>query len=283
MTGARPQAARLAAASVIAGALVLATLIPAQVARISVAQAAVASRSAEASSPAGSSIPSGSVASSATTVPAEWPLRIKKFLGRPIHSVVTRKRQVALTFDDGPSSHCESITATLARAGVHATFFFCGRSVRGPGVRYVRDAALARDDIGNHTFHHVELRNISAKVMRSEVEGNQAALKGATGFAPRFLRPRSGIYRPAALRLAKVDGLALILWSVSGGDAGARPPVATIVRNATRNAKPGSIILLHETNPDTSKALPAILRALKRKGLEPVTISRLLADAKSVR
>ena len=241
MTGARPQAARLAAASVIAGALVLATLIPAQVARISVAQAAVASRSAEASSPAGSSIPSGSVASSATTVPAEWPLRIKKFLGRPIHSVVTRKRQVALTFDDGPSSHCESITATL------------------------------------------ELRNISAKVMRSEVEGNQAALKGATGFAPRFLRPRSGIYRPAALRLAKVDGLALILWSVSGGDAGARPPVATIVRNATRNAKPGSIILLHETNPDTSKALPAILRALKRKGLEPVTISRLLADAKSVR
>ena len=217
------------------------------------------------------------------TIPAEWPLSAKRYVGKVIHSVVTKKHEVALTFDDGPSGNCETIIAMLKSADASATFFFCGRTIRGPGVADVHAAALAGMDVGNHTFNHVELRKVSPATWHAQVQLNEAVLERVIGFAPRFVRPRSGIYDRQTVARAKADGLGLILWSRSAADAGAHPSVAAIVRKVTSKVRSGDIILMHETNPDTAAALPAILRELKRKGLKAVTVSRLLADATKVR
>jgi hypothetical protein len=77
--------------------------------------------------------------------------------------------------------------------------------------------------------------------------------------------------------------LILALWSIHSNDVEPSPSPEQIVRNATSGAVPGSIILLHETNPNTILALPAILRTLERKGLHPVTLSQLLSDDPSAK
>lgn len=200
-------------------------------------------------------------------------------LGKPLYSVATDKPEVALTFDDGPSRGTEPILKILKRERAHATFFFCGRTLRGPGMRYARDAAAAGHDIGNHTTHHRALTRLSAKRMAKEITANQARIARVTGYEPRFVRPRGGVYDAAALKSLGKARLVLALWSVRAGDADGSATVASITRNATTGVRPGSIILLHETNPDTVKALPGILAELKRKGLTPVTLSTLLADA----
>jgi len=50
--------------------------------------------------------------------------------------------------------------------------------------------------------------------------------------------------------------------------------VARTVMNA---ARPGSIVLLHENQPETPRALERILAGLRRKRLRPVTVPDLLA------
>jgi peptidoglycan/xylan/chitin deacetylase (PgdA/CDA1 family) len=43
------------------------------------------------------------------------------------------------------------------------------------------------------------------------------------------------------------------------------------------NVRDGSIILLHEGHPGTLVALPLLIKELREKGYEPVTVSELVA------
>ena len=49
-----------------------------------------------------------------------------------------------------------------------------------------------------------------------------------------------------------------------------------LVHQVLSQVRPGSIIVLHWGGYSTYKALPAIVRGLRKKGLEPVTLTRLL-------
>jgi peptidoglycan/xylan/chitin deacetylase (PgdA/CDA1 family) len=72
----------------------------------------------------------------------------------------------------------------------------------------------------------------------------------------------------------------MVLWSVDTGDF-QLPGVQAIVQRALAGAHPGAIILLHDgggNRAETIAALPAIIRGLRARGLEPVTVPRLLRD-----
>jgi peptidoglycan-N-acetylglucosamine deacetylase len=51
----------------------------------------------------------------------------------------------------------------------------------------------------------------------------------------------------------------------------------SVVRNVLAGLRPGAVVLLHEIYPWTVAALPRILRALRHRGLTPVTIPELVA------
>jgi peptidoglycan/xylan/chitin deacetylase (PgdA/CDA1 family) len=67
------------------------------------------------------------------------------------------------------------------------------------------------------------------------------------------------------------------MWDVNAGDT-RRPGPPAIVANAVGPARPGSIILMH-TIDQTASALPAIIRGLRRKNLQPVTLAHLFRAA----
>lgn len=56
------------------------------------------------------------------------------------------------------------------------------------------------------------------------------------------------------------------------------PGVRTIIRNSTTGVKPGDILLLHASDSarQTARALPSIIRKLRRQGYVFVTVSEIL-------
>ena len=180
-------------------------------------------------------------------------------------------REVALTFDDGPSeTQTPAILATLDRLGARATFFEEGRHVAGREA-LMRQILASGDEIGNHSFHHP--RDPGA----AELTATDEAIRDATGFEPCLFRPPYGLIDAKDRTAARAAGLQLVLWSLDSGDDIHRA-AATIRTTVLTGAKPGAIVLMHDGghHPQTVRALPSVIRGLQARGFELVTVTELL-------
>ena len=185
--------------------------------------------------------------------------------------------RVALTFDDCLYTEAWSrMLATLRRYHAHGTFFCNGQNLPGR-ERLMRRTVLDGHGVGSHGWSHHDLRRQSDAAVRRETERDAEQWWRATRADPRpFLRPPYGRYDPAVLRAAGASGHRyLVLWDIDTKDW-QRPGAAVIVRRALVGIRPGAIVLLHVL-PESARALPAILEALRARNLEPVTLNTLLA------
>ena len=186
------------------------------------------------------------------------------------------QRMVALTFDDGPSGRTPAILRVLQRHHAHATFFIVGRATRGmePVLRHM---AATGNELADHTYSHADLLALRLPKRTQELQWTRALVEQATGLQPRYFRPPYGATGPAVNRLGRSMGMVPVLWSVDSRDW-QKPGTKAIVRRVLANVKPGSIVLMHDGGGDrqeTLRALPAILRALERRQLRVVTLSRM--------
>lgn len=181
---------------------------------------------------------------------------------------------VALTFDDGPGTHTESLLDTLDAHHAKATFFLIGANVaKRPGI--VKDELARGHELGNHTFSHQDLDKMSLAAAQRELRMTDTAIKKATGSESTLFRPPFGAI-PEALK-ASLD-LPVALWSVDTMDWRTRDTNKTI--KAAQQVKPGSIVLMHDIHESTLKALPKILTDLESEGYHFVTVSHLIGNPK---
>jgi peptidoglycan-N-acetylglucosamine deacetylase len=187
------------------------------------------------------------------------------------------ERRVALTFDDGPGPDTPRILAILDRHDVKATFFSLGEEIaKRPEV--ARRALSAGHVIAGHTGAHARMSTLSEHDQREQLRLQDAAFAAAGLPAPRLFRPPYGTFDPTTRSLLAERGSLMVLWSVDTADFGS-PGAKTIVRRALNDAEPGAIILMHDgpgSRPQTVAALPRILRGLRARKLEPVTVPELL-------
>jgi peptidoglycan/xylan/chitin deacetylase (PgdA/CDA1 family) len=184
---------------------------------------------------------------------------------------------VALTFDDGPSGRTPAILRVLQHHGAHATFFVVGRTTRGQ-ESVLRHIVKTGNELADHTYSHADLLALRGPGRTRQLDWTKVMIKDATGVEPRFFRPPYGATSPAVNQLARYLGLIPILWTVDSQDW-ERPGTKVIVRRVLAGLHPGAIILMHDgggNRQQTLRALPAILRAIKRRGLHAVTLSRML-------
>lgn len=190
-----------------------------------------------------------------------------------------RRREVALTFDDGPGPYTARILAILRRAHAGATFFPVGRPISAfPGVL----AGVRRSGfpIGDHTMTHPLMGHLGAGAQGGEIDGQARLLTGHQIPYPRFFRPPDGSFDATTRRLLRRRRMLMVLWSVNPEDY-FRPGVAQIVQRVMRGVRPGAIVLMHDGGGDRSQtvaALPTIIRRLRARGLTPVSVSQLLQD-----
>jgi peptidoglycan/xylan/chitin deacetylase (PgdA/CDA1 family) len=185
-------------------------------------------------------------------------------------------REVAITFDDGPSRVSGAIMTLLRRAHAPATFFQIGiNAARRP--RLAR-AEAAAGEVGNHTLDHHDLTRLSAQAIRREIVAGERAVATAAGARPVLFRPPYDVTDQLADRLVRRTGLLQVYWSVDSRDWQNGNP-ASIRQRVNSELGPGGIILLHEQADHTISTLHWLLVDLKRRHLRPVTVSRLLVDA----
>lgn len=199
--------------------------------------------------------------------------------GAAISRVAGASGKVALTFDDGPSgAYTDAILATLDRRGVDATFFVVGTLAARDGARLVRmrDAGHA---IGNHSWDHPQLTSLTDAQVRRQLDDTSAAIKRATGTRPDTFRPPYGARSDRVDRIARDLGMRDVIWDVDTVDW-SRPGTTAIANTAIRNARDGSIVLMHDgggNRQQTVDALDRIITGLEDRGFELVTVPQLVA------
>ncbi|QDY80469.1 polysaccharide deacetylase family protein [Streptomyces qinzhouensis] len=191
------------------------------------------------------------------------------------------RREIALTFDDGPDpAHTREVLDLLARYGVHATFFCVGLHVNAlpDEVRRIVDAGHS---LGNHTWSHPFLPDLTARQFRLQIDRTADAFDRAVGSVPTVFRPPYGCRTPEMLSELLAGGLTLALWDVDSWDW-AGPGPEKITRTVLDHVRPGSMILMHDGGGDRRQgveALPAVLEGLLEQDYRFVSADTLASRA----
>jgi peptidoglycan-N-acetylglucosamine deacetylase len=199
----------------------------------------------------------GSTPCSATTLPLE-------------------NREVVLTFDDGPlPPYTDRVLDTLAAERVRATFFVVGRMARrSPDL--VRRAFQEGHTIATHTQNHRDLPKLSFTEAVGEIEDGiasaSAALHDPAALAPFFRFPFLNNNAELGHHLASQG---IMSW---GADVNPedwtniswRQVIRRVLDGLERTGK--GVILLHDIQTVVARALPELLRKLKRRGYSIVHV-----------
>ena len=205
----------------------------------------------------------------------------------------TSEGKIALTFDDGPDPRATPLVLNALRErDLQATFFVVGRQVaQNPGL--LRRIVEEGHTIGNHTYDHADMSDMSPKRMRSELRSTQEAVDDALGYHhPMVLmRPPYGNpyfegsqALPMFRRVVEEQGLLPVIWTVDSSDYlnGGRSEgiVQAIVGadKARRNEKSDEVVLLHDNHRQTARALPGIIDHYEESGRKFVDVGELLVD-----
>jgi peptidoglycan/xylan/chitin deacetylase (PgdA/CDA1 family) len=192
---------------------------------------------------------------------------------------VPRRREIALTFDDGPSPYTEPILHTLLRTHTPATFFIVGQQL-GPFGRVLKDEIRNGFEIGDHTENHKWLPRLDARAQYGQINDAGLRIRQLGGAYPRLFRPPYGALSDGALKVLRSLRMLTVLWSVDPGDW-RRPGTRSIISSVLARVQPGSIVILHDGGgyrDQTVAALPAIIDGLRRRHYTLVSMAQLLHD-----
>lgn len=190
---------------------------------------------------------------------------------------------VALTFDDGPDQvYTPAILEVLRELGVKATFFMVGaRAEKYPDL--VRSVVREGHAIGSHSMTHPDMWELPLRRAVSEYRTAREVLQSIAGRPVRLFRPPKGSLIPSQALAIRALGFHPWLWSIDPGDWEVDASPSSIV-GGLGDLGEGDVILLHdaierpiqESTTDRSatvSALPAIVEAVRRRGLGFATLS----------
>ncbi|MFJ8530192.1 polysaccharide deacetylase family protein [Bacillus sp. NPDC094106] len=190
---------------------------------------------------------------------------------------ITEPRFVSLTFDDGPSPYTTQILDILGTYNIKATFFVVGKAVKMyPEI--VTRIKKENHVIGNHTWNHPSITNITSLEITNQILKTNSAIKKLIDEEPTIFRPPYGKINNTSYHAIHNLGLTSVLWNVDSLDWSIKKKNLLEKRIRTRT-KSDSIILLHDgdqfgSGPRdvTVKSLPGIIEYLIHSGFKFITI-----------
>jgi polysaccharide deacetylase family sporulation protein PdaB len=196
-------------------------------------------------------------------------------------AIPTTNKVVALTFDDGPDDkYTERVLKILKEHEIKATFFVIGKNIE-VYPEFMKQILTEGHAIGNHTWSHARLTDLSASQIKAEMEDTNKILKELFGVRTDLMRPPFGAMDERTLGILTDLNFHTVKWSVDTRDwAGTESDI--MIDNVSLNVTPGGIVLQHNAGgkngnlENTLAALPVIIKDLKEKGYEFVTVQELL-------
>jgi peptidoglycan/xylan/chitin deacetylase (PgdA/CDA1 family) len=193
-----------------------------------------------------------------------------------ICSVKTNEKQIAISFDDGPSPDITNKVLDILKTNeIKASFFVIGRKIVG------NESILVRIDkeghiIGNHTYSHSYFFDLFLpSKMANEFAITNNLIEKYTGKQTLYFRPPYGVTNPLIKIALKKFNFSVIGWSVRSHD-GVKNDTNKIIKRVTRNLKSGDIILFHDNYPSIEKVLNEFITFTKNNGFKIVSLDTLL-------
>ncbi|HEX2963501.1 MAG TPA: polysaccharide deacetylase family protein [Ignavibacteriales bacterium] len=172
------------------------------------------------------------------------PLIIKKAL--PFFYWNTTDNRIMMTFDDGPNPDTTGIILqALNKYGIKSLFFCVGNNVN----RYsslLGEILSEGHEIGNHTYNHRKLSFLGKKVVSDEIERTNSAAMDKFGRRMKFFRPPYGKFDHMTHRIAKSNGLNMVLWSLLTYDF--QNNFSVVKKGIKKSLRQNSIIVLHDNS-----------------------------------
>jgi peptidoglycan-N-acetylglucosamine deacetylase len=189
------------------------------------------------------------------------------------------KKQVALTFDDGPdNNYTQRVLDILKKEQVKATFFVVGKMAK----RYPSSLKRIYEEghiIANHSWNHPILTKMSASAVLKQIEDTNNVVTSVIGETPLLVRPPYGALNKKLESVIGDKGYKLIYWNVDTLDWN-NQSADKILATVKKETRPGSIILQHNAGSEsiqaTVDALPKIIGYLRGQGYKFVTIDQML-------
>jgi peptidoglycan-N-acetylglucosamine deacetylase len=199
---------------------------------------------------------------------------------------VPQGKQILLTFDDGPSEkYTPQILDILKKENIHATFFVVGINAEN-NLKLVKRLYDEGHEIGNHTFLHPNLAEVSQDRVEFELNATRRLIESVTGHSTVLFRPPynadsepENMQEIIPIIEAKKHNYYTVGESIDPEDWEPNVTADTIMERIIDEQNLGSIILLHDAGGDRSqtvKALPEIIKYYRDKGYTFVTVSSLL-------
>ncbi|MEM7658262.1 MAG: polysaccharide deacetylase family protein [Bacteroidota bacterium] len=196
------------------------------------------------------------------------PALLQKQLPEVQWRVDTHDPVLYLTFDDGPTPEItEWVLAQLAECEAKATFFCIGKNVRQhPHITHqILDQGHS---IGNHTEHHLNGWRTAHKIYLRDILQAQQTIQEYTGTRTRLYRPPYGRMSMPQIHDVKRSHH-IVMMDVISGDFDLKRNASDCAQTVIRYAKPGSIVLFHDSVKVWSRlegALPKVLTHFADQG-----------------
>ena len=190
--------------------------------------------------------------------------------------------RIALTFDAGASGEpMPRILAALRERNIRITMFITGKYAEQYSEG-VRQAAADGHEIANHTYSHLDSRDLTDEELIEEFARTEEIIRNLTGRSTKpYWRPPFGARNNRVLNVAASQGYRSIYWTLDSLDSVGQPKTPDFIFNRVTNTEgvnlDGAIILQHFGSEASAVALPRILDRLAEMGLQVVTISELIS------
>ena len=198
------------------------------------------------------------------------------------YSGSSKSKNIALTFDDGPSEvSSDQVLDVLKKYNIKATFFLLGGNVaKYPQV--VKRMFEEGHVVAGHSWSHGAMDKVSAGEMQKQLDTTEDAIFQLTGKNIALFRPPYGTISKGGLECLDTSGYKVINWSVDSCDWKYPNNINQVRINTFRNIKGGSIILFHtvagkEPSKIVGELLPEIILTLQSQGYQFVTVDELLS------
>lgn len=192
-----------------------------------------------------------------------------------LHSGNKNKKEIALTFDDGPHPEITpEVIKLLETHSIKAAFFCIGKNVN----RWSEIVISSNEKghiIGNHSYTHSNLFDLFSSVkMTHELNQTRNSIYHAIGKMPNLFRPPFGVTNPLLKIALNNSKLISIGWSIRSFDTNRN--AKRVISRLKRKTRPGAIILLHDTKEKIIPILNEYLPWLKQNGYHVVSLEELL-------
>lgn len=193
----------------------------------------------------------------------------------PIYNVKTEEKKVAFTMNCAwNADDIDSILQTLEENQTEITFFMVGDWIE-KFPEAVKKIYEAGHEIASHSNTHPHVNNLSYEENIEEIEKSNEKIEAITGSRTQLYRAPYGEYNNTVIKAAQDKGYYTIQWNLDTLDyTGVTGD--EMWNRLNDKIKAGDIILSHNGTKHTADSLDMLIKNIKAKGLEVVTVSELI-------